>query len=191
MHRDGPLITATVALNGLDEYEGGGTVVEALSWDPSRPTADLATARSFEQDAALRLARGHVLLYPGFIRHGGGAITSGVRYILVMFFVDKNAVDHDRHCVGRAKHLVDDALGIDGAAGRAAARRAAAAPEERRKLLFDAVDECLEALERGADTKGEAAHAYLGLALLELGQVDAAVDALEDAVRASFWGRGF
>ncbi|KAJ1447512.1 hypothetical protein M885DRAFT_189274 [Pelagophyceae sp. CCMP2097] len=123
MHRDGPLITATVALNGLDEYEGGGTVVEALSWDPSRPTADLATARSFERDAALRLARGHVLLYPGFIRHGGGAITSGVRYILVMFFVDKNVVDHDRHCIGRAKHLVDDALGIDGAAGRCCSAR--------------------------------------------------------------------
>ena len=30
MHRDGPLVTATITLNPRDEYDGGGTLIEAL-----------------------------------------------------------------------------------------------------------------------------------------------------------------
>jgi hypothetical protein len=37
MHRDGLLITANVALNSLDEYVGGGTIVEGAN-DRNEPT---------------------------------------------------------------------------------------------------------------------------------------------------------
>ena len=42
MHRDGPVVTATVALNAPQEYEGGGTLIEALH---SKPQASRRTAR--------------------------------------------------------------------------------------------------------------------------------------------------
>ena len=52
------------------DYEGGGTYFEAL-------------------DATVHLSRGHALIFPGKLRHCGQRITSGLRFLLVGFLVDK------------------------------------------------------------------------------------------------------
>ena len=65
-HRDGTLLTCVIALNSLDEYEGGGTTMEPL-------------------DQTLRYDVGRVCVHPGEVRHGGAAVLKGVRYALVVF----------------------------------------------------------------------------------------------------------
>ena len=67
-HRDGALFSFNVALNGLDEYEGGGTYFRTLGTN-------------------LRSEKGHVLAHMSGMLHGGHPITSGTRYILVSFVV--------------------------------------------------------------------------------------------------------
>jgi hypothetical protein len=84
-HRDGLLLTANIALNDQEEYTGGGTIIEALSATESK-------------SSAVRLPMGHVLVHPGDVRHCGAPITSGKRYVLVLFLMDKEIVPHDRYC---------------------------------------------------------------------------------------------
>jgi hypothetical protein len=63
----------TIALNSLDEYEGGGTYFVDLG-------------------QAVNVDRGHCITFPGGLRHGGDPITSGVRYIIAVFlFVSDEA----------------------------------------------------------------------------------------------------
>ena len=72
MHTDKSEWTFLIALSngcGMD-YEGGGTYFEAL-------------------DATVHLSRGHALIFPGKLRHCGQRITSGLRFLLVGFLVDK------------------------------------------------------------------------------------------------------
>lgn len=88
MHRDGPLVTATVTLNRCDEYDGGGTLIEALAGG--------------SDSGVQRVDRGHVVLHPGAVRHGGQPITRGLRYVLVFFIFDMDTVDYDRYCILRA-----------------------------------------------------------------------------------------
>lgn len=107
-HRDGTLLTANIALNGPEDYGGGGTLVEALL--ASRPVA-------------ICLQAGHVLLHPGNVRHGGMAITSGVRYVLVCFVMDAHTVEHDRFCHQRGEEQMAHALAST-AAGSEARREA-------------------------------------------------------------------
>jgi hypothetical protein len=57
VHRDGPTLTATIALNPLACYEGGGTHIEALTGHAS--------------GHVLKCDVGHVLLHPGILRHSG------------------------------------------------------------------------------------------------------------------------
>ena len=66
-HRDGSVFSFNVALNDLDEYEGGGTEFEALD------------------GKAIRSPRGHLLAHSSALMHGGHTLASGVRYILVCF----------------------------------------------------------------------------------------------------------
>jgi hypothetical protein len=62
IHCDQSQFSFTIALNGLDEYEGGGTFFEALG----RPAAKADV--------------GHVVSFPGGLwAHGGEPITSGTR----------------------------------------------------------------------------------------------------------------
>ena len=119
MHRDGLLITANIALNDVDEYTGGGTIIEGLN-EP------------------IRLSRGHVLLHPGDVRHGGNVITSGVRYVLVCFIFDTTIVPHEKYCQDRMKEDLDTAMAIplDANAMRL---------EERSKLLANAAKHCADA----------------------------------------------
>lgn len=79
MHRDFLALTANIALNDPSEFEGGGTVVEALSKKP------------------IRLQKGHALIHPGDVRHAGSSITSGSRYVLVLFLMSKTIIPHDRY----------------------------------------------------------------------------------------------
>ena len=73
MHTDKSEWTFLIALSngsGID-YEGGGTYFECL-------------------DATVHIQRGHALVFPGKLRHCGQRITSGLRFLLVAFLVDKN-----------------------------------------------------------------------------------------------------
>jgi hypothetical protein len=72
MHTDKSEWTFLIAISngaGLD-YVGGGTYFECL-------------------DATVHVQRGHALIFPGKLRHCGQRITSGVRFLLVGFLVDK------------------------------------------------------------------------------------------------------
>ena len=76
-HRDGSVVSFNIALNGLDEYEGGGTWIARLD-----DSADMSAGN-------VRSDRGHVLAHASGMLHGGHHITSGVRYILVCFVILK------------------------------------------------------------------------------------------------------
>ena len=83
MHQDESTFSFTIALNSRDEYEGGGTCFEATrpSGEPDAPFE----ARALATDA------GGCVAFGGKLRHGGQAITSGVRYIIPLFvYLDKN-----------------------------------------------------------------------------------------------------
>ncbi|KAL3931470.1 MAG: hypothetical protein SGARI_004199 [Bacillariaceae sp.] len=74
MHTDKSEWTFLIALSngcGVD-YEGGGTYFECL-------------------DATVHIQRGHALVFPGKLRHCGQKITSGLRFLLVGFLVDKQS----------------------------------------------------------------------------------------------------
>jgi len=73
MHTDKSEWTFLIALsNGcVMDYDGGGTYFEAL-------------------DATVHIQRGHALIFPGKLRHCGQRITTGLRFLLVGFLVDKN-----------------------------------------------------------------------------------------------------
>jgi hypothetical protein len=79
MHRDFLALTVNIALNDPSEYQGGGTILEALSNTP------------------IRLEKGHALIHPGDVRHAGSTVTSGTRYVLVLFLVSKAIIPHDRY----------------------------------------------------------------------------------------------
>mmetsp|Transcript_19107 Transcript_19107/g.24585 ORF Transcript_19107/g.24585 Transcript_19107/m.24585 type:complete len:384 (-) Transcript_19107:279-1430(-) len=73
MHTDKSEWTYLISLSngcGVD-FEGGGTYFECL-------------------DATLHIQRGHALVFPGKLRHCGQRITSGLRFLLVAFLVDKS-----------------------------------------------------------------------------------------------------
>ena len=88
---------AQIALNGLDEYSGGGTFFPCLG-------------------RALRPPEGHALAFRGGVLHGGDPLLKGVRYIIACFCFydqegqeltdlagevnDNDACDRDRHVNG-------------------------------------------------------------------------------------------
>ncbi|KAL7533489.1 hypothetical protein ACHAXR_009302 [Thalassiosira sp. AJA248-18] len=89
MHRDGLFVTANIALNDLESFKGGGTIVEGLC--------------NKDEKKAIRLKKGHVLLHPGDVKHGGAPITAGVRYTLVCFIIDTTFIPHEKYCQDRMK----------------------------------------------------------------------------------------
>jgi len=159
MHRDGPLVTATIALNRGDEYDGGGTLIEALMG-----------AGGGGDGAVQRVGRGHVVLHPGAVRHGGHPITRGLRYVLVFFIFDADTVDHDRYCVLRANGFLSKALRIQSNSAY------------RDEILRAAVAAYRAAISLGSST--EVAHVGMGQALLELGRSSGGAAATVSAVDA-------
>ena len=89
IHRDGALISCVVPLSASSEYEGGGTYVEPLE-------------RSFA------LEQGCALLHPSAIRHAGHRITSGHRWVLVLFLngLELSDGDHGRRFHARAREFL-------------------------------------------------------------------------------------
>lgn len=92
MHRDGALLSVNIALSAggtaagdarLAEYTGGGTYFEGL-------------------DVALANPKGHALVHPSGIRHGGYRILSGVRWVLVLFVLAAPVVQAPRRVTALA-----------------------------------------------------------------------------------------
>ena len=159
VHRDGPLVTGLVPLNGLEAYEGGGTFVEAL--DDHR-------------GGVLKRDVGHLILHPATLRHGGAPVTSGIRYVLVVWLFSADHAPHWHYATQRAARYLADALRIpprSGSAYREDLLRAAAAG-------FD------EAIALGADAETESARVGKAQALLELGGPGAASRAALDLAAA-------
>jgi len=96
----------------------------------------------------IRLKRGHALLHPGSVRHGGAPIISGVRYVLVVFLMDTQTVEYDRHYTQMAQDALAKALamGPEGEEG-----------EARRRLIEEAAELFADACAAGAkvdDSRG-------------------------------------
>jgi hypothetical protein len=74
MHTDKSEWTFLISLSngcGID-FSGGGTYFECL-------------------DSTVHIQRGHALLFPGKLRHCGQRISTGLRFLLVGFLVDKSS----------------------------------------------------------------------------------------------------
>mmetsp|Transcript_10623 Transcript_10623/g.19836 ORF Transcript_10623/g.19836 Transcript_10623/m.19836 type:complete len:459 (+) Transcript_10623:761-2137(+) len=121
MHRDGLLATANIALNDLDEYVGGGTIVEGAD----------------ERNEPIRIDRGHVLLHPGDVKHGGSPITHGVRYVLVLFILSTDIVPHEKYCLDRMERDME--------AARAIPLDDSTRAGERERLFASAMKNCADA----------------------------------------------
>lgn len=96
IHRDACLLTLNVALTcPTNDYQGGGTYIEAL-------------------DETLTIPKGQLLCHAGGAMHAGVGITQGERWVLVLFVLGR---DHDqmaRRCHAQAldymqQNLVDEA----------------------------------------------------------------------------------
>lgn len=109
VHHDGSLLTFLIGLNGLDEYDGGGTYMEALG-------------------KAVRYEAGHLCCHPGIVRHGGDKVTSGVRYVLAAWIDISGVIEYDRQLCeeadltrmsGRLDQTIQYDIGGAGATGNA------------------------------------------------------------------------
>lgn len=67
-HRDGSVFSFNIALNPATEFEGGGTWFQSLN-------------------DAVKIDQGQMVSHASGVLHGGHAITSGKRYILVAFVI--------------------------------------------------------------------------------------------------------
>lgn len=84
VHQDTTDFTFTISLNPLSEYEGGGTVM------PDLRAADADASAPYET-IVVKPDVGCVTSFPGRLRHGGNAISSGFRYIIPLFiYLDVN-----------------------------------------------------------------------------------------------------
>ena len=87
MHVDDALLAFTVALSAPDSFEGGGTYFEYI-------------------DRVVEMAQGHATFRPGAIRHGGHAVTSGLRYVIGGFIAVADRVEHVARLNERGNRLL-------------------------------------------------------------------------------------
>ena len=88
-HRDASLLSVNIALSqrGLD-YEGGGTFFEGLRDDHTNSLLEAphhAGEATSSQSSILTLDKGHCMCHASGLRHAGHRITSGERWVLVVF----------------------------------------------------------------------------------------------------------
>mmetsp|Transcript_29213 Transcript_29213/g.59763 ORF Transcript_29213/g.59763 Transcript_29213/m.59763 type:complete len:458 (+) Transcript_29213:67-1440(+) len=127
VHRDGPLVACVISLNDVEEYDGGGTFIEALkitdclgasSGGCSDTNTNLDKDNSSEKatcssyGVSLRRAVGHMVMHPGYVRHGGAPVTRGVRYILVLWVLSTAYFDACHYANLKASSLLARALQV-------------------------------------------------------------------------------
>ena len=79
MHRDSSLLSLNVALSPSSDYVGGGTYFDALG-------------------EYLHQEQGHITCHAGGTLHAGNGISSGERWILVLFVLDESRPQLARRC---------------------------------------------------------------------------------------------
>lgn len=104
VHRDASLLTLNIALSSTDDYVGGGTYFEALENHNGLP---------------LRVHKGHLLCHSSGVMHAGTGISSGERWVMVIFVISKNELQIARrvHAYGlefiESKSLNDAKLAFE------------------------------------------------------------------------------
>jgi len=151
-HRDGSLLSCNVALSAPSDFEGGGTHFEALGGAP------------------LQLEQGRAMCHASGIRHSGHPITSGQRWVLVIFVNARQAVMHARRCCDRGITLRQEGRLFEALEEFAAAAEAAPEDHETRLglgRLFASMGE-LEAA-RASLTMAISLYSHCPFAHIELG----------------------
>lgn len=91
VHTDSGCLSFTIALNGHEDYEGGGTWFEGL--EPRDGYDDNASG-------VIEMNVGQCTIRPGGVRHCGHAVTSGTRYIIGGFCMNNNKIEYTRMLMG-------------------------------------------------------------------------------------------
>ncbi|KAL3895407.1 MAG: hypothetical protein SGPRY_013521, partial [Prymnesium sp.] len=91
VHRDASFLSLIISLSAPDEYSGGGTWIEPLQ-------------------TAIAPAQGHVLMHPSAVRHAGGRISKGERWVLVVFLghAKMRFSEHGRRFKARAARAAEE-----------------------------------------------------------------------------------
>uniref|UniRef100_A0A7S1U1D2 Fe2OG dioxygenase domain-containing protein n=1 Tax=Phaeomonas parva TaxID=124430 RepID=A0A7S1U1D2_9STRA len=86
IHTDSGCLSFTMALNGEDEFSGGGTWFEGLTNPDGTP----------HKSGIVKMPVGGVTFRPGGVRHQGYAVTRGKRYVIGGFMMHKTKVEYVR-----------------------------------------------------------------------------------------------
>lgn len=89
VHTDSGCLSFTIALNGEDEYDGGGTWFEGLDSGESESKSEI-----IEMDI------GQCTVRPGGVKHCGHAVTKGTRYIIGGFCMSSKKIENVRMLLG-------------------------------------------------------------------------------------------
>ena len=84
LHRDASLLSFNVLLNEASSFTGGGTVFPHLAVERTS-SGDSAGCDVADADGVVRLTQGDACVHGGGVLHGGRAVTSGQRMLLVGF----------------------------------------------------------------------------------------------------------
>lgn len=88
VHIDNGILAMTLAMTPTHNYTGGGTYFEHMG-----------------ADDILQMDVGHGTFRPGSVRHGGHRVTDGTRYILGVFLLLEDKVEHVRRLKNRGSEL--------------------------------------------------------------------------------------